>query len=485
MSSTDLVMEKHIKINLLNLEAYETTPSTPITRPSFLITLAALIISGGIILTATTVFSYNTAKQPLSPLNKAVTSIFFPSFPQFDHLLGNKLKGEQEDRINVLLLGIGGKNHDGPYLSDTIIIASIQPSTKKVAFISIPRDLLINMPPYGWRKINDADAFGEIKEAGKGADFTKQVIEQTFSIPIHYYFRADFSAFEKIIDLVGGVTVTVDHPFTDYQYPTERKKYQVVSFASGAQLMDGATALKFVRSRHSGMNNEGSDFARSRRQQKVLIALREKLLSKEILFKPGTIAEIFTTLKENIATDLSIPELIQFSQYAKKVDEGSFTTVVFNEDLGNVLTADTVDGAYVLRPRDGTYDEMKKLITGAFDPLQGDANKKQLIQEKPHVSIKNGTLAEGLATKVANRLKKNGYSVDFIGNARQRNYQKSELVDFTHAQKNESLQQLKKILSLHQESTYVSNTQELISLPLSDFLLIIGDDINKQYLDSQ
>src|SRR3989344_4099446 len=113
---------------------------------------------------------------------------------QIKHLIGSEdkeLAGENEGRINVLLLGIGGTDHDGPYLTDTIIIASFDPEKKKVALISIPRDLLVLIPDYGWRKVNHANAFGESSQPGQGGVLAKTVISQTFGLPIHYYVRLD------------------------------------------------------------------------------------------------------------------------------------------------------------------------------------------------------------------------------------------------------------------------------------------------------
>ncbi|MFH1286415.1 MAG: LCP family protein [Candidatus Magasanikbacteria bacterium] len=185
------------------------------------------------------------------------------------------LEGQEEDRINILILGMGGPGHDGPYLTDTIIIASVKPSNGQIAMISIPRDLGVNIPKYGWRKINSANALGEVNKPNWGAAYTTELIENTFDIDIHYYARVDFKAFEEIIDEVGGITVNVDRSFVDREYPAAADKYQVVSFTKGEQKMEGNDALKYARSRH-GNNGEGSDFARARRQQKVLLAPKGK-----------------------------------------------------------------------------------------------------------------------------------------------------------------------------------------------------------------
>jgi LCP family protein required for cell wall assembly len=202
---------------------------------------------------------------------------FLQSVKNFIFHSDNVMIGQTDDRINILLLGIGGSGHDGPYLSDTNIIMSIKPSTKEVAMISIPRDLAVKINNYGVRKINNANAFGELEQSGNGAEYARKVFEETFNISIPYYARVDFEAFKEIIDNVGGITVNVERSFTDLSYPGPNDSYQTISFQAGEQEMNGEQALIFSRSRH-GSNGEGSDFARARRQQLMLSAFKKKLL---------------------------------------------------------------------------------------------------------------------------------------------------------------------------------------------------------------
>jgi LCP family protein required for cell wall assembly len=171
------------------------------------------------------------------------------------------LVGEQDDRINFILLGMGGAGHSGPYLTDTIILASFKPSTKQASIISIPRDMIVPIDSQNYRKINSVYTIGKQNGEG-GGEFTKKVISETLGLPVHYFVAVDFAGFVEIIDAIDGIEVTVDRSFTDHQFPTEDYKYQKVSFEEGEQKMDGITSLKFARSRH-GNNGEGSDFARS------------------------------------------------------------------------------------------------------------------------------------------------------------------------------------------------------------------------------
>ena len=267
---------KQIQINL-----FEGTPSTESTqqtserpqkkRPFLLTKPGILVLSFFLFVTAGSTLSYHYSQDANSKLNKTLG--FLGQIKQFAENRNKTLEGEKDDRINILIMGMGGKYHEGSYLTDTIMIASIKPSTKQVSLVSLPRDLQVEIPGYGWRKINNANAFGEINNEGYGAELARQVVEKSFDMDIHYYIRIDFTGFEEIVDSLNGIDVMVDSAFTDYQYPTEDKKYQIVSFRAGPQTMYGEEALKYARSRHSGMNGEGSDFARSKRQQKNINGL--------------------------------------------------------------------------------------------------------------------------------------------------------------------------------------------------------------------
>lgn len=271
---------------------------------------------------------------------------------QIGQLVGSsdkKIKGEEEGRINILLLGMGGEGHDGAYLTDTIILASIKPG-EKISMLSIPRDLVVPIPDYGWRKINNANAFKEFREPGSGGEFTSQIISQTFGVPINYYVRIDFDGFKKIIDDLGGIGIYVEKSFTDYSYPTFDFKYQTVSFEKGWQIMDGETALKFVRSRH-GTNGESSDFARSKRQQKVLLALKEKILSLGTLINPQKIYKIISNYKENVKTNFEIWEAIRLAKLVKDAKSQEIIHKVLDDSPDSPLYATNIGGAYVLEPR--------------------------------------------------------------------------------------------------------------------------------------
>jgi LCP family protein required for cell wall assembly len=298
--------------------------------------------------------------QPDKPwfLETVKNFIFSPS---------NVLSGQENDRINILLLGIGGSGHDGPYLSDTNIIVSIKPSTREVAMISIPRDLSAKINEYGYRKINDADAIGETKDPGNGGDYARKIFEQTFGMSIPYYIRVDFKAFIEMINTVGGVSITVPKSFVDTSYPGPNDSYQTVRFEAGPQEMDGDRALIFARSRH-GNNGEGSDFARARRQQLVIEALKEKVLSFGTYTNPTTIKKLIDALSSNVRTNLDISQIIYLGNFAKDATSKNIKSLVLDDSPTSYLKS-TIgqNGAYLLIPKTGSFDVINAAIAGIFD----------------------------------------------------------------------------------------------------------------------
>ncbi|MBI2483713.1 LCP family protein [Candidatus Uhrbacteria bacterium] len=440
-----------------------------------------IVIAGSILLAcllgATGVYSYYSSQKDDSYISRSWNS--FVTFARLDALnhftesFSKTLRGES-DRINILLIGIGGDGHEGPDLADTIMLASINPKGKNAALFSVPRDLTVPMEKYGIRKINNANAFGEQEQEGWGAEFTRLILEKTFDIPIHYYIRIDFHGFEQLIDSLGGITVDVENRFTDYKYPTLDKKYQVLSFAAGEQTMDGETALKFVRSRHSIMNNEGSDFARGKRQQKVLVAIKEKMASSDVLLNPGKVSDIMAILKDTVTTNISSWEFARFISLSKNLDFGSMKTVSFDDSPDGLLVSSIgVDGAYILQPRDGTFQEVRARISTALADTPEETNSKH-VSESPIASIKNGTLIEGLAARTATILQESGFTIDYVGNAENRDADKTLLFDFTDGAKNESLKYLKTVFPTAVIS--YADREQFQALPSSDFLIIVGAD---------
>ncbi len=464
---------KEIRINLLEVGSLDHGSSQSFKEPVHVPkkTIAALTLIA-LLLAATGIYSYRSTNNEDSRLSKTLQ--IFNSLGHFALNADKRVKGEKEDRINILLLGIGGEGHEGGQLTDTIVVMSIKPSTHRAALISVPRDLLVNIPGYGLRKINNANAFGEQDEHGKGPDLTREVIGDALKLPIHYYVRVDFQAFEEIVDTLGGLSVMVDNSFTDYQYPTKDKKYQVISFEAGPQIMNGERAIKFGRSRHSGMNNEGSDFARSKRQQKLLVAFKEKILSAELLLKPQKISDIINALQTHIVTDFQSWEMVKLATLAKDIDQRTITNVVLDDGLNGFLYPENVEGAYVLRPRGGSFDAIAEKVAGVFNNPQG-ASDATIAPRKARVIVKNGTTAAGLAGRTAETLKGRGFTILSFGNASKQDREKTAIYDLTKGALSIPRSNLDDLF--HAEIIDGDTDEESDPYKVyADFLVIIGKD---------
>jgi len=376
-------------------------------------------------------------------------------FQQLTHLITKKdkmINGEQEDRINILLLGIGGAGHEGAYLTDTIILASLKPSTNQVALISIPRDLAVEIPGYDWRKINNALAFGrEMNYPGGGENLTAKMVEDVTGLPIHYYGLVDFSGFEQVINALGGVNINVDRSFTDYEYPTLNYGYQTISFKQGEQKMNGDQALKYVRSRH-GNNGEGSDFARAQRQQKVLLSLKDKIFSFSSLINPTKITQSISALGNHVKTNMEIWEMLRLTKLAQGVNGDQIITKVFDNSPDGPLKSEVgLNGAYILVPKAGDFSEVQYLAKNIFE-------EKQQKEENAKIIVQNGTTQAGLAEEVANQLKLSDFNVVKYGNASNKNYNQTIIYDLTGGEKPQTLNSLKNLL----DAVVISNLPVLL-----------------------
>jgi anionic cell wall polymer biosynthesis LytR-Cps2A-Psr (LCP) family protein len=291
---------------------------------------------------------------------------------------GETLIGEDLGQVNVLLLGIGGEGHDGPYLTDTMIVAQLRPDIGQATLTSLPRDYLAELPNgLGYRKINAAFAEGynlhkDFNEAGRWAT---QTTEKISGLKIPYFAVVDFKGFEKAIDLLGGLNIEVDREFTDFEYPNGDKnvagpicsaspedtssgcRYLKVNFLAGNQKMSGETALRFARSRH-GNNGEGSDFARSLRQQKVISSFRTKMLELNLITDSGKINTLLNTFADHFHTNINPAELFRLYSLTKEKNIQKFLSSSLDEESGLLCPKILEEsGAWVLVPCAGKNAE--------------------------------------------------------------------------------------------------------------------------------
>ncbi len=375
------------------------------------------------------------------------------------------LKGEAEGRINIMLLGMGGALHDGPYLTDTIMMVSLNPQTNEVSILSVPRDMAVEIPGIGVTKINSANAYGEARQKGTGAALASEVLEKTLNLPIHYFIRIDFSGFIGLVDQLGGLKIDVPTAFTDNEYPDDKGNIQTISFSAGEQLLSGERVLQYVRSRH-GTNGEGSDFARARRQQQVLIAAKEKVLKLSNFLNPQLLVKLYQTFSQNIETNIDTWEIIKMSRIYKDLDTSTISHIVLDSNTNRLLKdARGANGAYLLVPRSGSYLSIQKL---ALNLPYFSLMKK----EKPKVIIANSTSQAGLAEETAGWLKGIGYTISSIGNAPQKNIPETIIYDFTNGNMPATAKSLLAIFNLNSVTKPDNN---MIS-DNNDFYIVLGKD---------
>lgn len=297
--------------------------------------------------------------------------------------------------FNILLLGYGGAGHDGGFLTDSMLVAHVDTSKKKTLLISLPRDTWVPLPIRSDQKqnfkINHAYAIGAndtlygLKEpqykgeSGPG-NMAKYAVLQVTGLDIDYFAAVDFQGLVDIINLLDGIEVVVPVAFDDHFYPVKglenetcgfsaekidqlhqkysgfqlekqfECRYEHLHFDKGVQHMDGETALKFVRSRHSSQH--GGDFARSQRQQAVLFAIKDELISREILNDP---LALFDRFSDSIRTDISPNEMLAlFKEYGDPGEYEIKTARLTEENVFNATTAG--GGQFILIPKRGTDD---------------------------------------------------------------------------------------------------------------------------------
>lgn len=279
-----------------------------------------------------------------------------------------------ENRTQVLVLGIAGGAHDGADLTDTMLIMSFDHTSGRIAMISLPRDVWSDTLK---DKINSSYHYGEGKKTGGGLTLARAVAEDVVHMPMHYALLIDFSKFKKIIDLVGGVDIMMTKGFTDTEFPIAGKekdlcdgdpqfrcRYETLTFAEGTRHMDGETALKYVRSRHAE-GDEGSDFARSRRQQDLIIALKQKLVRPNLWLNPKTFWALVGAADEATDTDMTISELASVGKLFLQTKNDQIKRISI-EDLLVVPPLWMYNDRYVLVPKD-SWETIYSFISKALN----------------------------------------------------------------------------------------------------------------------
>jgi LCP family protein required for cell wall assembly len=246
-----------------------------------------------------------------------------------------------------MLLGVDQRDEEVrlglPTRSDSIIVVSIDPVSKTAAMISFPRDLWLTVPGFGEHRINEAYTLGELyrADAGGGPGMTARTLDLNFGLQVPYYATVNFRGFETIIDTLDGVIIDVPRPVKDDAYPTADYGIERLYVALGPQLMDGAQALKYARTRHTD-----NDLNRSARQQQVLLAIRDRALRSDTFLRlPTLVDQGMRTVK----TNFTATQLLALGKIASQMDTSSLQTLVITYPM--VVDFRGPAGAAILLPR--------------------------------------------------------------------------------------------------------------------------------------
>ena len=351
---------------------------------------------------------YHTQKKVLAGGGKSVTVCS-------DNVDVSQVNKEGDSRINILLLGIGGPGHDGANLTDTILLASIDPINDKAVLLSIPRDLWVHIPNNGTQKINAAyaDAVDQSKsksQAGQEedgiAELDKTLQPVLDGVHINYHVLLDFSAFKDMVDALGGVTVNVPETLYDPTIAWENHNNPVIA-KMGVQTFNGAQALLYARSRETS-----SDFARGERQRLLISAIKQKAFSAGTFANPLKVSSLLDSLGANVYTDFTATDIRCLYKQMATISSKSIQSLDMVTPPNTLLTTGNMNGLSIVEPRAGLYN-----YTDIHTFLHSALKDGLITKENASVTIYNATGTAGLATSEAKLLKEYGYNVTIIQNA--------------------------------------------------------------------
>jgi len=329
-------------------------------------------------------------------------------------------KAEPQEPYNMLILGVDKRPKETTYRSDTVVLARIDPKTKQVWMVSIPRDMRAQIPGHGHAKINSAYALGEEQLAIDS-------VEKLVGVPINHFMAIDFSGFENVVDAMGGVWLDVPVEINDKE--ADRTKGDKASHIdSGYQLLDGAHALTFVRARHQFADQ---DFSRMKNQQAFARAIAEQMATKTSVAKiPG----IVSSVAPHVSTDMSLMEMLRTAQALKNAgSDNVYTTTLPGSWKSPFIWPDEdAKDAIIAKLEAGEPFEAKKKVTpeGATATAETEAAQPPPAKKPSEitVTIRNGAGIAGSATQAASILKARAFKVEDVGNANQFVYDKTLVV---------------------------------------------------------
>lgn len=334
-----------------------------------------------------------------------------------------------KSRVNILFMGLDYRDWEAGDIprTDTMILFTIDPLTKTAGMLAVPRDMWVNIPGYNYGRINTAYFLGEAyKLPGGGPGLAVKTMEHFLGVPVHFYAQVDFMAFVRFIDELGGIEF---HVREEIRIGRIGEPDSIV-LEPGIQLLDGKNVLGYARAR----NTDGADFDRARRQQEVILAIREYILGLDML--PTLIAKapaLYAELSSGMRTNLNLSQLTQLALLASQIKEDHIIRGVIGPP-NQVYLAVSADGQQILIPVPDQIRLLRdKIFTtgGPVGPAAVASDPNELTRsEQARITIQNGSMTPGLASRTAEYLRSMGLNIVEENNA-DRGYDKSTLVIIT------------------------------------------------------
>lgn len=301
----------------------------------------------------------NRPLNPLAEAAEAVSAIELTPMPQEGEVLVPTLQEDgptptpiptteplvENERINLLLMGIDRRPGEAfSSRTDTIMLVSVDPENDSVSILSVPRDLYVVIPGRGRDRINTAFVYGSTgNNPAGGAQLAMQTVEYNLGVPIDHYVLVDFNAVIKGIDTIGGIDLNVPYNISDPTFPSMDYGYDPFYLSAGLHHLDGRTALKYARTRH-----QDNDFYRARRQQQVVMAVRDKVLGLGLAELLLQAPRLYQRVDEGIRTDLSLDEIIRLATVAADISSENIRSEVLDQNYVSNWRTET--GSSVLVP---------------------------------------------------------------------------------------------------------------------------------------
>lgn len=379
------------------------------------------------------------------------------------------------DPFNVLLLGVDSRDDPNEGVrSDTLIVVHVNPQEQWASMLSIPRDSVVQIPYLGTTKINAAYTFGtqnaseiygeNTRPSDGGAALAAETVEQFLDIRIDYIAQVDFRGFERVVDTFGGLLIDIPQPLLDPEYPTEDFGYERIYIPAGLQVLDGQTALRYARSRHSA-----SDFDRSCRQQRVLRAMLREVRERNIVDQIALLPEVVEDIEQSVQTTMPIDDLSVLRGLAELTQSLSTDRILqysINPSNVQILSEQGSDIYW-------NQNDIELLVARM---MQGPTSSES---EVAMVQVQNGAGVRGLATRVTNNLGTQGFIMVEAGDA-PRIYENTMIIDYSGYP--EQRQRLADVLGILPEYVLSNADDNAPPAPYNtDIVVVLGQDYQESW----